>query len=304
MIYLHGNTSSRYESLPLVQILLPSNITFFCFDFSGCGKSEGEYISLGWWERQDLKTVVDFLKSTGRVSRIGLWGRSMGASTALMYAVEDESLAGIVADSPFSCLSELIQEIASNLVPHIPSFLRSMLIWLIKRTVRNKAGFDIDDVNPIEGVEKLRIPIQFIVAESDNFVLPRHGTELYMKYGGEKTLIKVLGSHNTQRPAHAMAKVYSFFCTALQVDKLPNYKPPNPNSSVIYPDKDPIADFPQAVFPVIKVLKQKNILSKGAADSVDLEDPISFILNPEEELNAAIKLSIQTYNNEKKKQIT
>eukprot|EP00826_Nyctotherus_ovalis_P003768 TRINITY_DN10774_c0_g3_i4.p1 TRINITY_DN10774_c0_g3~~TRINITY_DN10774_c0_g3_i4.p1 ORF type:complete len:229 (-),score=49.64 TRINITY_DN10774_c0_g3_i4:82-768(-) len=228
----------------------------------------------------------------------------MGASTALMYAAKDESLAGIVADSPFSCLSELIQEIASNLIPHMPSFLRSMLIWFIKKTVKNKAEFDIDDVNPIKDIEKLRIPIQFIVAESDNFVLPRHGIELYMKYGGDKTLIKVLGSHNTQRPAHAMAKVYSFFCTTLQVDKLPNYKPPNPNSSVIYPHKDPIADFPQAVFPVVKVLKQKNILSKEAMDSVDLEDPISFIFNPEEELNTAIKLSIKSYNDEKKKQIT
>lgn len=298
VVYLHGNTSSRYEALPYLQFLLPSNITLFCFDFSGCGKSEGEYISLGWWEREDLKNVIDFIKTTGRTSQIVLWGRSMGAATGLLYAIRDESIAGIIADSSFSNLTELIQEIAAQLVPNMLSVLRSMLIWFIKRSVKNRADFNIDDVNPIEVVDKLRIPVQFIVAEDDTFVLPRHGTELYKKYGGEKELIRVLGDHNTQRPAHVMSKVYAFLCRVLEVDKLPGYKAPNPNTLL---QKEPIAAFPQAVFPVTKVLKQRNILSKESITYLSVEDPISFILNPEEELNVAIKLSIESYNNEKNK---
>ena len=43
----------------------------FSFDFCGCGLSEGEYISLGWWEKEDLKMVVDYLKKSGMVSTIG-----------------------------------------------------------------------------------------------------------------------------------------------------------------------------------------------------------------------------------------
>jgi hypothetical protein len=38
------------------------------------------------------------------VSTIGLWGRSMGAVTALMYADYDPSIGGLVLDSPFSNL--------------------------------------------------------------------------------------------------------------------------------------------------------------------------------------------------------
>jgi hypothetical protein len=51
---MHGNSSSRMESLGIDEILVPLNITLFCFDFAGCGKSEGDYISLGWHERDDL----------------------------------------------------------------------------------------------------------------------------------------------------------------------------------------------------------------------------------------------------------
>jgi hypothetical protein len=33
--------------------------------------SEGEYISLGWYERDDVQVVVDYLRNSGTVSTIG-----------------------------------------------------------------------------------------------------------------------------------------------------------------------------------------------------------------------------------------
>ena len=102
VIYLHGNSSSRLEALEAVPLLLPSHITVFCFDFAGCGLSEGEYISLGWYERDDLQMIVDYLRKERHVSTIGLWGRSMGAVTALLHGDRDPSIAGMVLDSPFS----------------------------------------------------------------------------------------------------------------------------------------------------------------------------------------------------------
>ena len=44
----------------------------------GCGISEGEYISLGYYERNDLDCVIQYLRDHKDVSTIGLWGRSMG----------------------------------------------------------------------------------------------------------------------------------------------------------------------------------------------------------------------------------
>jgi alpha/beta superfamily hydrolase len=50
VIYLHGNCSSRVEGVQAANVLLPMNITVFAFDFSGCGKSEGEWVTLGYKE--------------------------------------------------------------------------------------------------------------------------------------------------------------------------------------------------------------------------------------------------------------
>ena len=49
--------------------------------------------------------MLDSNVSTGTVSTIALWGRSMGAATALMHGERDPSIAGMVLDSAFADLT-------------------------------------------------------------------------------------------------------------------------------------------------------------------------------------------------------
>jgi alpha/beta superfamily hydrolase len=42
--------------------MLKRGISVCLFDFSGCGLSEGEYISLGWFEVEDIEAVIKHLK--------------------------------------------------------------------------------------------------------------------------------------------------------------------------------------------------------------------------------------------------
>jgi len=86
IIYLHGNSSSRLEAWSLVGTLISQNISLFCYDAAGCGMSEGEYVSLGWHERDDLAAVIAHLRHSPFCGPIGIWGRSMGAATALLHA--------------------------------------------------------------------------------------------------------------------------------------------------------------------------------------------------------------------------
>ncbi len=64
VVYLHGNSSSRAEAVIEAKLLLQMNVTLFAFDFAGCGKSEGEYISLGWFEREDVESVIEYLRKS------------------------------------------------------------------------------------------------------------------------------------------------------------------------------------------------------------------------------------------------
>lgn len=172
VIYLHGNCASRLEALSLVDHILPMGMSLFCFDFAGCGLSEGEFVSLGWHERDDLEIVVDFLrKQKTKVSTIGLWGRSMGAVTALMYAEKDLSIGGMVLDSPFSDLKVLVKDLAKT-HSNVPSVLVNGALTFVKNSVKKRAHFDISNVKPLSHADHCYVPALFGVATDDELISP------------------------------------------------------------------------------------------------------------------------------------
>lgn len=215
VVYLHGNSSSRCEVVPNLKYLLPLNITVFAFDFTGCGRSEGEYISLGWYETLDIECVINFLRSSNKVSTIGLWGRSMGAVTSIMYASKDQTIAGIFLDSPFYSLNLLIDELSKEKVS-LPNFLVRQVIKMLKQTVKDKAEFNIDDIEPGEYAKKCFVPGFFCHGKDDSFVNVHHCNDLYLLYPGEKTILLVEGDHNTLRPNKLNENASEFFYNALK----------------------------------------------------------------------------------------
>ncbi len=84
-----------------MEFLLPYGISLCSFDFSGCGQSEGDYISLGWFEKEDVSCVIKYLRENKKtIDKIGLWGRSMGAVTSIM-TIKSGEIDCVVADSAF-----------------------------------------------------------------------------------------------------------------------------------------------------------------------------------------------------------
>ena len=200
VVYMHGNSSCRVEAIEYVETILSIGATILAFDFSGCGLSEGPYISLGWYEQEDVHTVITWLRNSNKVSTIGLWGRSMGASTALMFGHRDPSIAAMVLDSPFSDLSVLCRELAGKINVPVPGFLVGGVLGLMRSTIKSKADFDIYNCKPIENVDKCFIPAIFTAGEEDDFILPSHAQDLHKKYAGDKNFVPVPGNHNSQRP--------------------------------------------------------------------------------------------------------
>lgn len=75
VVCMHGNSSCRLDALEVLPLVLNMGISLFAFDFAGCGNSQGDYITLGYNEKDDAANVIEFLRSSGRVSTIALWGR-------------------------------------------------------------------------------------------------------------------------------------------------------------------------------------------------------------------------------------
>jgi len=220
IIYMHGNSSARVEVLPQLSYLLSLGLAVFAFDFAGSGKSDGEYVSLGYYEREDLSCIVAHLRSTNVVSTIALWGRSMGAATSLMFGDRDPSIACMILDSPFADLTQLAEEMVEKGRDQgivVPTFVVSVALRMIRSTVKKQANFDIKNISPIAHSDKCFIPALFVAGEHDDFIKKHHSEELYAKYAGDKNLIIVEGDHNSPRPKFMFDSASIFLQTCLQI---------------------------------------------------------------------------------------
>lgn len=176
VIYMHGNSSARVEVLPQLSYLLSLGLAVFSFDFAGSGKSDGQYVSLGYYEREDLMCVIAHLRATDVVSTIALWGRSMGAATSLMHAHRDPSIACMILDSPFAELRQLCEEMVDKAKEqgiNVPNFVTSIAIRMIRGSVKKQADFDILDISPIAHADRSFVPALFVHGEHDDFVSKR-----------------------------------------------------------------------------------------------------------------------------------
>ncbi|MCQ2819620.1 MAG: alpha/beta hydrolase [archaeon] len=219
VIYLHGNSSSRLEGMKMAPHLLKININIFVFDFAGSGLSEGEYISLGHYEKEDVQTVVDFVQKLPGVGNIGLWGRSMGAATSLLYGYTDNRIKCMVVDSPFAEFRLLAKQLCKN-YKSIPFWLVDFAFLFIKKSIMSRNGLDIDTLNPIEVAKYSTIPCFFLHAMSDELIPLEHSVQLYEQYGCPmKSLNVVEGGHNSKRKKHIMEKIGKFFTKFLCEDQ-------------------------------------------------------------------------------------
>lgn len=209
VIYLHANGSCRMEALQYKQVILSQNVHLFCFDFSGCGHSGGTYTSVGYHEQDDVQRVIEYLKETNRVTKIALWGRSMGAVTSIMYCSKNPDIACIILDTPFAAFKRLVYELVKNR-SKVPQFLVGIAMSMLRRTVKKKARFDVYKVKPIDHVKNLKVPALFGAPKDDTFVSNQHTKDLYLAHKGQKKLSVFEGDHNSRRPIEWIVAVVDF----------------------------------------------------------------------------------------------
>ena len=240
VVYLHGNASCRAEALQVISAVLATGASLFAFDFAGCGQSEGEYISLGWHEQDDVQLALEHLRASGIVTSMALWGRSMGACAAVMHASRDPGVAGIVADSPFASLEQVAMELvqhAPNVVdgaPTVPPFLVRAALRIVAGTVKGRAAFDLYKLRPVDRARTGFTPALFATAHDDVLIRPHHTTSIYEEYAGDKNHVSFEGDHNELRPAFFLDSAAIFLTETLRI----------PDSLALQQTADPVTGRP------------------------------------------------------------
>jgi pimeloyl-ACP methyl ester carboxylesterase len=218
VIYLHGNASCQLEGLSVAFLVHGAGIGTLALDLSGSGVSGGEIISLGYYERDDVRSAAAFLRSTKSVSKIILWGRSMGASLALWCGGEAiEGVVASVADSPYASLPSIMDDMSDR------SWGFSLLVRcvgpLADRAIRRRAAIGIDDIDLLATAQTADIPCLIVHGVLDGFITVRQSREVIQRWRcPEKYLLTVAGDHQSQRGFAVSVVMVGFVLRVLGLD--------------------------------------------------------------------------------------
>lgn len=186
VIISHGVTENKMNSVKYMNLFLERGFNVVIYDHRRHGESGGKTTSYGYFEKYDLKAIVDWLKADqGSDLFLGIHGESMGASTMLMYAGMLEDGANFyIADCPFSDFRDQLSKILKTemKLPAKP-FLPLAELFL---QIREK--YSLRDLSPITVIENIHNPILFIHSEKDDYILPAMTKALYEKKKGPKKL--------------------------------------------------------------------------------------------------------------------
>lgn len=213
VVYGHGNASDRRDWLPIATAVHEAGLAQLLFDFAGRGDSDGDVITLGAREAEDLVAAVAWVGRADGVDsgRIAIAGRSMGAVAAILAAAEERRIRVLVLDSPFADLPSVLDRVlAGRYLP--PVLVRPLLL----RFAGWRAGYDPGEIRPEEAIRRVAAPILLLHGEDDALVPIEHARRLSAAAEGPVTFLPLAGEgHDTVRPEAVRQRIARYLASAL-----------------------------------------------------------------------------------------
>jgi pimeloyl-ACP methyl ester carboxylesterase len=187
LIYLHGIADNRASGAGVMERFRKQGFDVVAYDSRAHGESEGDACTYGFFERQDLRAVLD----TVRPGPVVLIGSSLGAAVALQLAASDPRVSTVVAAESFSDLRSVASERA-------PFFFTSSAIERAFKLAERQGGFRIEDASPVLAARMIKVPVLIIHGAADSDTSPDHARRLFAALAGPKRLILLPNAGHNQ----------------------------------------------------------------------------------------------------------
>ncbi len=176
-IIVHGYCSKGSEMFDKAEQFYQMGYNILIPDLRGHGKSEGDYIGMGWHDRLDILSWVNQITAKQEDAQIILYGVSMGAATVMMASGENlpDTVKAIIEDCGYTSVED---EFAYQL-KEIFGFSKFPVIPLASMVTQVRAGYNFKEASAIKQVRKSNTPILFIHGDQDTFVPSYMIDELY-----------------------------------------------------------------------------------------------------------------------------
>lgn len=189
---VHGYTVDHRDIAPAIKPFADKGYNVLTPDQRGRGNSEGDFLSMGWLEKDDALLWINKIIDYDKQAQIILYGESMGAATLMMASGEvlPKQVLALVEDCGYTSAYEMFANQLQERfgLPEMPFLPAAAIVGQLR------TGFNFNDASALEQLEKATLPILFIHGDADDYVPTRMGKDLYEAYQGEKELLIIEGA--------------------------------------------------------------------------------------------------------------
>lgn len=173
IILVHGFEANRAKMLKYCRFLNEAGYNILLFDLRYFGESQGEFCSMGYNEKNDIKAAINFLESKG-INDIGIIAESMGG-VAVILALEDKiNIRCVVLDSVFSDLKKLILYTGKK-DKHLSQWIAMRVVFIIEKRLRVL----MEQLSASKAIKKTHVPVYVICGRGDQRVPFSQCEEIY-----------------------------------------------------------------------------------------------------------------------------
>ena len=182
-IVLHGYRGDHTGVLNLAMPYYEAGYQVIAPDLRACGDSDGDYVGMGWLDREDILRWIDFILADDPQAEIVVHGISMGAATTMMTAGEDtpENVKVFIEDCGYTSVWDVFSS-ELQLRFGLPEF---PILYTASGVAKLRAGYTFGEASALRQVENCEKPMLFIHGTADDFIPYEMMDELYNAKPGD-----------------------------------------------------------------------------------------------------------------------
>lgn len=207
VIVLHGYRSTPNSVLSIGKHFFDEGYNVLIPSMRACEESDGEYLGMGWLDKDDLKCWINLIVKQNVNASIVLHGSSMGAATVLMSSGDElpGNVKSIIADSAYTSVWDIFASEAKSRF-NLPEF---PVLYMFEIVANRRAKYDIKEASALEQVKLSKIPILFIHGDKDDFVPEYMCEKLFNVANCKKQKLIIEGAGHTDGKYKDPEKYYN-----------------------------------------------------------------------------------------------
>jgi uncharacterized protein len=193
IVLLHGNRECRSSCLKQAEMLAAQAYPVLLLTQRAHGDSTGEINDFGYSARQDVVAAVDWLSQRRPGKPIVLFGRSLGAASAVFAAGElRDRISGYILECPYQDLNHAVRNRTAIYLPAGADWFAYQGLDLVAPLVLS----DVAKISPLEAIGEIPedVPILILAGSRDRHARLEEAQAIYERVKSHAELVVFEGA--------------------------------------------------------------------------------------------------------------